>query len=84
MHGVGSTHSNFTLQFLEKIDSLVQLRGFPKIPLIKYARVAQSVEHVYITKREMKISRTAILMILLEGHGVVGSSPTSGKLYMAQ
>lgn len=42
VHGVGSTYSNFTSQFLQKIDSLVQLRGFPKFPLIKYARVAQS------------------------------------------
>ena len=51
-------------ELLRIIYFLVRLQGFPQIPLIKYARVAQWVEHVHITQREMQISRTAILLIL--------------------
>ena len=67
---------------LQQISSIklfqADMRRFESyLPLQKnMGDIAQSVEHVNITQREMWIPRTAILMILLEEHVVVGSSPT--------
>ena len=53
--------ANFFYQIIPSRHTLVRIQPASSKP---YARVAQSVEHVHIKQREMKIPRTATLLII--------------------